>query len=285
MQDAGGDMSEVSVRNDVVFGSGGGRDLLCDVYSPADPAEARPAVLLVHGGGWRRGDKSVMEGFGRRLAAEGFVGVASQYRLSDEAPWPAHIEDVKAALRWMRANAAGLGIDASKIAALGRSAGAHLVLLAAGTPGLPDFEGSGGNPGHSTEVAAVVGVFPPTVFFAGENRIHGGTPARALMGEGATAEAASLASPLHHVTPSYPPAMLLHGTADKVVPVTASMVMYEALVKAGVPAEMHLYAEQPHGFAGQPDFIDLCAAETVHFLKRYLLRAAAAGEQEAAGAS
>jgi dipeptidyl aminopeptidase/acylaminoacyl peptidase len=76
--------------------------------------------------------------------------------------------------------------------------------------------------------------------------------------------------------------MLLHGTADKVVPVTASMVMYEALVKAGVPAEMHLYAEQPHGFAGQPGFIDLCAAEAIHFLKRYLLQAAATAGQEAA---
>ena len=78
--------------------------------------------------------------------------------------------------------------------------------------------------------------------------------------------------------------MLLHGTADKVVPVSASMVMYEALVKAGVPAEMHLYAEQPHGFAGQPGFIDLCAAEVAHFLKRYLFRASITGAQEAAGA-
>ncbi len=92
-----------------------------------------------------------------------------------------------------------------------------------------------------------------------------------------------LASPLHYVSPSFPPTMLLHGTADKVVPVTASMVMYDALAKAGVPAEMHLYAEQPHGFAGQPSFIDLCAGEIAHFLKRYVVGASAT-TAEAAGA-
>ncbi|HEY7270936.1 MAG TPA: alpha/beta hydrolase, partial [Dehalococcoidia bacterium] len=169
-------MSEsVNIRKDVVYGTGGGRDLKCDIYSPAGGGNSRPSVLLVHGGGWRQGDRAVMAGYGERLADEGFVGVACEYRLTPESPWPAHIEDIKAALRWMRANAADLGIDPAKIAALGRSAGAHLVLLAAGTPGHEAFEGGGGNAGIANDVAAVVAVFPPTVFFTGENRIHGGT--------------------------------------------------------------------------------------------------------------
>ena len=275
-------MSEdVNIRKDVPYGRGGGRDLMCDIYSPPT-GDARPAVLLVHGGGWRQGDRAVMSGYGTRLAQEGFVGVACEYRLTPESPWPAHIEDVKAALRWMRANAGQLGIDPEKIAALGRSAGAHLVLLAAGTPGLEAFEGEGGHAGIASDVAAVVAVFPPTLFFTGDDRIHGGTPARALMGDAASDEAARLASPVHHVTPSFPPTMLLHGTADKVVPVTASMVMYGALAKAGVPVEMHLYAEQPHGFAGQPEFLDLCAAEAAHFLKRYLVATGNTAEQPVA---
>jgi len=276
-------MSELEVRSDVVYGTGGGRDLKCDIYATPGDGKPQPGVLLVHGGGWRRGNKSVMEGYGARLAAEGFVCVACEYRLTPESVWPAHIEDVKAAIRWTRANAAGLGIDATKIAALGRSAGAHLVLLAAGTPGHEAFEGIGGNPSIATNLAAVVAIFPPTVFFAGEQRVHGGTPARALMGEGTGDEAAKLASPLRHVSPAFPPTMLLHGTADKTVPVSASMVMYEALAKANVPVEMHLYAEQPHGFAGRDDFIDLCAAEVAHFLKRYLVQATATGQEAAAG--
>jgi acetyl esterase/lipase len=274
----------VNVRKDVIYGSGGGRDLKCDLYSPAGARGRLPGLLLVHGGGWQRGERGVMEGYGRRLASEGFVGVACEYRLTPESPWPAHIEDVKAAIRWTRANSGELGIDAARIAALGRSAGAHLVLLAAGTAGDARFAGEGGNAGVAEDLAAVVGVFPPTVFFVGETRIHGGTPARALMGEGASLEAARDASPLHHVSPSFPPTMLLHGTADKVVPVSASMVMYEALAAAGVPVEMHLYAEQPHGFAGQEDFIDLCASEVAHFLKRYLVNKRVAPEAATTGA-
>ncbi len=259
---------ETLVRNDVVFGTGGGRDLRCDVYSPAEPSGRAPGVLLVHGGAWRMGDRSVMTGYGHALAGQGFVCVASEYRLTPESPWPAHIHDVKAAIRWVRANAGDLGIDETQIAVLGRSAGGHLALLAAGTPNHPDLEGEGGNPGVSSAVAAVVGIFPPTVFHPDGARVPGGTAASALMKDGVTDDSLRLASPLHAVTPSYPPTFLLHGTGDKVVPPSASMVMYQALVAAGVPVEMHMYAGQAHGFAGRPDFLDLCALEIGHFLHR-----------------
>jgi acetyl esterase/lipase len=263
-------MSEVNVNENVIFGNGGGRSLVCDIYTPPGLVAGAPGVILLHGGGWRGGNRGMMQGYGERLAAAGFVCVAPEYRLTGESPWPAQIHDVKAAIRWTRARSAELGIDERRIAVLGRSAGAHLALLAAGTPGLRDFEGDGGNEGISTAVSAVVAVFPPTLFFTGDERVHGGTPARALLGEAATDDAARLAGALSHAGPAFPPTFLLHGTADKVVPVSASMVLYEALVKAGVPVEMHLYAEQPHGFAGQPEFIDLCAAEAAHFLRRYV---------------
>ena len=273
-------MNEVSFRRDVVFGSGGGRDLACDIYAPPAPEAPAPALVLLHGGGWRGGNRGMVQGYGERLAAAGFVCVAPEYRLTGESPWPAQIHDVKAAIRWVRAHSAELGIDAGRIGVLGRSAGAHLALLAAGTPGLAAFEGSGGNEGVSTTVGAVVAVFPPTLFYTGEERVHGASPARALMGEAATAEDARAAAPVAHVGPGFPPTFLLHGTADKVVPVSASMVLYEALVRAGVPVEMHLYAEQPHGFAGQPEFIDLCAAEIAHFLRRYLVAPVPAEDRE-----
>jgi acetyl esterase/lipase len=275
-------VGDVRIETDVEFGTGGGRALRCDVYRPAAHGGPAPGVLLLHGGGWRQGSRAMMDGYGARLAAEGFLCVASEYRLTPEAPWPAQIEDVKTAIRWMRAHAGELVLDESRIAALGRSAGAHLALLAAGTPGLTAFEGSGGNAGVSASLAAVAAIFPPTVFSPGEERVHGGSPARALLGEAATAEAAQAASPLTSVRPGYPPTFLLHGTADKVVPPSASLVMYEALVAAGVPAELHLYAEQPHGFAAQPEFIDLCCAEIAHFLRRYLVAAEQREEAQAA---
>lgn len=265
-------MDDVTIRSGVVFGTGGGEDLRADVYAPADRSGADgplPAVVLVHGGAWKMGSRAVMEGYGRALAAAGFVGVASQYRLLPDHPWPAHIHDTKAAIRWTRAQAEELGVDPARIAVLGRSAGGHLALLAAGTPDLPAFEGDGGNAGVSSAVAAAVGIFPPTTFAAGP-RTRGSTPAASLLSADASADDIRLASPLAHAGPNFPPTFLLHGTGDKVVPPSASRVLYEALAAAGVPVELHLYADQPHGFAGRPDFLDLCAAEIAHFLHRHL---------------
>jgi acetyl esterase/lipase len=217
-----------------------------------------------------------------RLARDGYMCIASEYRLTPESPWPAQIQDVKTALNWMLANADELHVDAARIGLVGRSAGAHLVLLAAGTHGVDEFEGSGGLGSERNPVAAVCGVFAPVAFYLGEDRSHGGTPARALMGDSATEAQARAAGPLTYVTPDYPPTLLLHGAADKVVPPSASMVMYEALVRAGVPAELHMYAEQPHGFVGDPVFIDQTTAEIGHFMRRYLKGAAVREEAAAA---
>jgi acetyl esterase/lipase len=148
----------VDIREDVVFGTGSGRELRCDVFTPPGQDARRPAVLLVHGGGWRSGDKTQLRGYGILLARAGYVCVAPEYRLVGEAPWPAQIHDVKAAIRWVRAHSDELGIDPSRIALEGNSAGAHLVLFAAGTPNVLPFEGVGGNEGVDTSVAAVVAV-------------------------------------------------------------------------------------------------------------------------------
>ena len=119
----------VTIENDVVFGTTGGRELKCDVYHPPIEGDRRPGVLIIHGGAWRSGDRSQLRYYGIQLARYGFVGVACEYRLSGEASWPAQIHDVKAALRWMHAKANQLGIDGGKICVAGNSAGAHLALM------------------------------------------------------------------------------------------------------------------------------------------------------------
>jgi acetyl esterase/lipase len=269
-------MDGVEVRAGVQYGVGGGRPLRCDVYAARGRSALSPAVLLVHGGGWRQGDRGMMQGYGERFAAARFVCMAPEYRLTPEAPWPAQMQDVKAAIRWLRSQSASLGVDERQIGMLGSSAGAHLALLAAGTAGRAEFTGDGGNAGSDETLAAIVAIFPPTLFHVGEAREHGSLAARVLLGDGETTEAAQAASPLTHVSAEFPPTLLLHGTADKVVPPSASMIMYEALVAAGVPVELHLYSEQPHGFARQPEFIDQVSAESIHFLRRYLVARAPA---------
>ena len=274
----------VTVDEGVVYGSAGagGRALVCDVYRPPGDVSGAPAVVLLHGGSWRQGDRSQLRGYGILLGRAGYVCVAPEYRFLGEAPWPAAIEDVKAAIRWVRASAPSLGVDPSRIAVEGNSAGAHLSLLAAGTPDHPALEGSGGNEGVSSAVAAAVGIYAPTSFFAdGSPRESGGIPF-VVLAEGGD-DAAALASPLHQVSPDSPPTFLAHGTTDRTVPVSSSLRMYEALVEAGVPVELHLYAEQPHAFDAQPKFGRQVAAEMLLFLDRYL--PAASGEAAPAAAA
>ena len=275
----------VTVEEGVVYGTAGagGRDLLCDVYRPPGDVSGAPAVVLVHGGSWRQGDRSQLRGYGILLGRAGYVCVAPEYRLLGEAPWPAAIEDVKAAIRWVRASAPSLGVDPNRIAIEGNSAGAHLALLAAGTPGLASLEGTGGHEGVSSAVAAVAAIYAPTLFFAdGSARESGGLPFMVLAEQGDDA-AAALASPVRQVSAGYPPTFLAHGTTDTTVPVSASVRMYEALVAAGVPVELHLYAEQPHAFDAQPKFGRQVAAEMLLFLDRYV--PAASGEAAADAAA
>jgi acetyl esterase/lipase len=244
-------MSGIEERHDVVYATAGERPLKLDVYKPAEPNGA--GVILVHGGGWSRGSKDMVAPAARALAEQGFVVMAQEYRLTGEAPFPACIHDVKRAIRWAKTNAASLGFDPDKLCLEGHSAGAHLVLLAAGTPDdarLAPPEGLGDT---SQTVAAVCAIYPPTLFHLGEARPSGSLPARSLPGADVSDESAALASPMEHATPAFPPTMLLHGDADKVVPVSASRRFEERLRAVGAKCDLHVYAGLPHGFANHPE--------------------------------
>lgn len=266
----------VTIEEGVVFGTGGGRELRCDIFTPPGEPRNAPAVLLIHGGGWSGGDRSQLRGYGILLGRQGFVCVASEYRLSGEAHWPAQIHDVKAALRWVRANSTRLGIDPSRIAISGNSAGGHLVLIAGGTANVAEFEGEGGNPGLDTSVAAVLSFYPPTDFGSPDKL---STAVAALMGPKPSAEAVSGASPVTWAKRDFPPTAFFHGTKDDLVAVNDSLKMYRKLIEAGASAELHIYADQPHAFDSAPAFGRQCADIMALFLKRYVV------EREAAAVS
>ncbi|MEK7692686.1 MAG: alpha/beta hydrolase [Chloroflexota bacterium] len=258
----------VTVEYDVVFGRGGGRDLKCNVYMPPQHGSARPAVLLIHGGGWVSGDRSQLHGYGILLGRIGYVCVATEYRLAGEAKWPAQLHDVKAALRWMRANAERLGIDPGKISVEGNSAGAHLSLMMAGTQNVAAFEGEGGNAGVRTDVAASVAFYAPAQLYAP------GEPPREelsfLFGRGYALDTARDASPIEYASAAFPPTLLITGNKDELVPDEASFRMYRALTDAGAKAELHVYADAPHAFDATPDFGRQAAAIMALFLDRYV---------------
>jgi len=258
----------VTVEHDVVFGAGGGRELKCNVYHPPQEGRDRPAVLLIHGGGWATGDRSQLHGYGILLGRIGYVCVATEYRLAGESKWPAQIEDVKACLRWMRANAGKLGIDPNKISVEGNSAGAHLSLMVAGTPNEPEFEGDGGNPGVPTDVAACVAIYAPAMLYAPGQPLA--KELEFLFGRGADVEVARRASPIEWATPKFPPTLLVTGNKDELVPDASSFAMYNRLIEAAVPAELHVYAEAPHAFDQEPAFGRQVAAVMSLFLDRYV---------------
>jgi len=262
-------MSGIEERRDVVYATAGERPLKLDVYKPAQRNGA--AVLLVHGGGWSRGSKDMVAPAARHLAEQGFVVLAQEYRLTGEAPFPANIHDVKRAIRWAKTNAGNLGFDAARLCLEGHSAGAHLVLLAAGTPHDARLAPPEGLGGVSQAVAAVCAIYPPTLFHLGEARLSGSLPARVLPGADASEDAAALASPIEHVTSDFPPTMLLHGDADKVVPVSASRRFEERLRSVGGKCDLHIYAGLPHGFANHPEIRPAMMSLIGGFFRRWAI--------------
>lgn len=273
--------ARVRIDDAVVFGTGGGRELRCDVFTPPAGTGNGVGVLLVHGGGWVQGDRSQLRGYGILLGRLGYTSVACEYRLAGESVWPAQLHDVKAALRWMRANSAILGIDADKIAVSGNSAGGHLSLMVAGTANAPEFEGEGGNPGAGTAVRAAIAFYAPTNLVpraraaaerpAGEGPELNDVVAR-LFGDDTSPARIRAASPIAHASGSFPPSLLITGNDDTIVAPSETLRMYEALVAAGARAEMHVYEGAPHAFDALPEFGRQCAGIMALFLDRHVVR-------------
>src|SRR5437870_5138121 len=193
-------MSDRVETETVQVGEAGGRALLADLYVPPEPNGC--GVLLVHGGAWVQGEREQLRGYGILLGRIGYTCLACEYRLAPGAPWPAQIDDVSTALQHLHAQAPALGIDPSKIAVSGNSAGGHLALMAAAQPVAP--------------IAAVVAFYAPTDLVAGRDR--GATPLMAaLFGHEPSEAELAAASPVTYASASYPPALLMTGNADELV--------------------------------------------------------------------
>lgn len=247
---------KVTILRDVEYGRAGTRALKLDIVRPRQPAAERlPAIVFIHGGGWRNGDKSGGVGRVAPLAAEGnYVGVSVGYRLSGEAIWPAQIHDCKAAIRWLRAHAAEYGIDPNHIGVWGSSAGGHLVNMLGASGGVKELEGDCGTPNESSRVQCVVAFCGPTDFAAAK-RVEGGRePSAVTMLLGGSIEekkdAARQASPITYVSSDDPPFLLVHGTDDTTVPIDHAERFAAALQKAGVGVTFVRILDGGHGFGG-----------------------------------
>ena len=260
----------VSIKEEIVIGEGGGKSLKADIFLPPVEEKNRPAVLFIHGGGWIEGDRSQLRGYGILLARLGFVCMCNSYRLSNESIWPAQIQDVNCAIRYLRANATDLGLDPDRIGVSGNSAGGHLSLMAAATNYDQIFEGEGGNNEVSSEIKAVCAIYPPTTIRQLEMVNPLENAFLMLMGKEAKKEDYDKASPLNYVTEDYPPCMLIHGSTDSVVRLKDSTKFYEKLIEFNRPASLHIFSEEEHAFDGEPDYGRAIADLQALFFLKYL---------------
>ena len=193
----------VSIQEGVEIGKGDEKSLEADIFLPPLEEKNRPAVLFIHGGGWIEGDRFQLRGYGILLARLGFVCICNSYRLSQEAPWPAQIQDVNCALRFMRAHSKDLGIDPDRIGVSGNSAGGHLSLMSA-LEGSEEFEGEGGHSEFSSSVKAVCAIYPPTEIKMLEKIDPLLNAYGMLMGIKATREDYAKASPIKYDLDGFP---------------------------------------------------------------------------------
>lgn len=263
----------------------GFRPLQLDVWVPA-AAAAAPLVVWIHGGGWMFGDRRILPETFRpnqvfdALLDAGLAVASIDYRHALEAPFPAQLHDAKAAVRYLRAFADELGISTERIGVIGESAGGHLAALVGLTAHRPDLEGAHGVVGTSSAVGAVVDWYGPADFTTMPPKTLPAEIAALLPPElvvppeeqltrGLSGQALADAYPVTHVTPDAPPFLLVHGTADWLVPYAQSEQLHAALTAAGASSRLVPVEGAQHIFDGHDD-IDGLVRLSVEFLAEHL---------------
>ena len=260
----------VKERN-ISYGDIGGEKLLLDAfYLHTKAPTLRPAVIWVHGGGWSAGNKDAFAVGARALAQQGYICFSINYRLAKNGRncWPAQLDDVQRAVRWVRANAGKYNVDPQRIGAIGHSAGGHLVTCLS-TRETRDNSDAALAP-YSSRVNCVVDMSGPVDLVNWENSV-GGDIVRNLLG-GTLAErpeAARDASPLNFVDAQSAPFLIIHGQLDGIVPPHQAERLDAALRAAGIESRLLMFKDEGHVLTKKEDS-DQMVRELLEFLKKHL---------------
>ena len=259
----------VKEERDLVYANAG-RDLTLDVFYPKKSSEkGYPGVLLIYGGGWSSGEKANQIPMAQKLAAAGYVAVVPEYRLSPEAQYPAAVHDLKAAIRWMRANAEKYGLDESKIAVLGCSAGAQLATLLGTTGDVEKLEGSLGVTVQASSVQAIVNIDGIVSFVHPEASSEGEYAAKWLGGyKNEVPEIWKEASPLEYVSENTPPTLFINSSQPRFHAGRDDMI--KLLDKYNIYSEVHTLEGSPHSFWLVNPWFEPTYEFTVKFLDKVL---------------
>jgi acetyl esterase/lipase len=266
----GAEEPKVKEERDIVYTRAGSTELKLDVAAPEQGEGPFPAMLVIHGGAWRAGNKADVGMVMRQFARRGYVAVSPQYRFCPKDVFPAQVHDVKAAVRWVKAHAKERRIDPEHIGAVGFSAGGHLALMLGVTDRRDGLEGDVSAGAPDTRIQAVVNYFGPSDLGARDIPEVSKPLVRDFLGATPTdrADLAAKASPRSYVTKDDPPILTFQGTKDPLVPHTQAIELADAMTAAGVPGRVELMVGSAHGWGGRE--LDHTLAETFTFFDRYL---------------
>lgn len=239
------------VREGLTYGPHERNDL--DLFLPKDDGTTlRPAVVVIHGGAWRAGDKRQLRSLAEMFAQRGYVAAAINYRLAPKWSYPAQLDDCQRVVRWLRKRAQELRIDPKRIGAAGASAGGHLSLLLGTRETRDDSDPE--LKGISSKVHCVLDIFGPTdltseVYVRASRAPIPGNALVEFLGKpyDEAPEVWKEASPLHHVSPDDAPTFIIHGDQDLLVPLEQSEKLVAALTKVGVPVRLVVIKGMGHG--------------------------------------
>jgi acetyl esterase/lipase len=249
--------SGTTVHRDLPYVEGGHERQRLDLYLPKNAKGQLPVIVWIHGGAWFAGSKD-LPGDAMAFVDKGYAVASIGYRLSQHATFPAQIEDCKAAIRFLRANAERYELDGDHFGVWGVSAGGHLAALLGTTGDVDDLEGKTGNNDQSSRVQAVVDFFGPTDFSQMSAHSEKGSlidhdspdaPEAKLIGGSIpeNPEKTQRANPVHYITTDDPPFLIVHGDRDPIVPCHQSELLNEAIKMAGVEVMFNKIAGAGHG--------------------------------------
>jgi acetyl esterase/lipase len=244
--------AEVLIEKGIEYSNPDGQHLQVNMARPQGNGPF-PAVVCIHGGGFRAGHRDGYNDLIQRLAERGYVAITVSYRLAPKYPFPAAVHDVKATVRWLRANAAKYHVDPNRIGATGGSAGGHLAQFLGVTADVKEFEGEGGNPAQSSRVTCVVNFYGPSDFTKSYGKSVDAHEVLPLFLGGNLEQARPAhirSSPLNWVTPNSAPTLCVHGTKDDYVAYEQATWLVDRLKSAGVEAELLTLEGAGHGFRG-----------------------------------
>ncbi len=257
----------IALHSNVECSHPGAFSIPLEIYVPKADGPY-PAILLIHGGGWKARQVEADRPLAERLALRGYVVAQVAYRLSTDAQYPAALHDCKAALRFMRAHATEYKIDPTRIGCAGGSAGGHLSGLVGMTGGVKELEGDGGNPDQSTAIKACV-VMASTMDLVTANAERNNEGAIQFLGPiSEHRDLYAQASPISHVSKSSPPTLFIEGEKDTLKIGRAEM--QQRLRALGIPTDLITLKDAPHPYWMSQPWLDQTAKAIGDWFDKYL---------------